>query len=264
MKNNNMAETAKNGQTATQNIQPEKVVKSLDRIKGLKDAKKDKTPTGKVVSLKETEERRKAREKAYHDFRIGSLRRRCKRMKISEEETEKLVKELEAQLNEPNNYSVLLIIDTPDIAFTKEALKNNKIDARIIGDYYAWIDCDQNTLNKLREILPQKVKIHPYVKKKPPVLPKERVVSKHKKPTNNTSSKKAATKAARKAIKMMKFAGRKKGIGKKLAKLKKHTTLLEIKAKKGSKSKNSGNITPVHKNPSKSIKTMPKASKKAA
>jgi len=40
--------------------------------------------------------------------------------------------------------------------------------------------------------------------------------------------------------------------------------LLEIKAKKASKSKSSGNITPVHKNPSKSLKTMPKASKKAA
>jgi len=61
------------------------------------------------------------------------------------------------------------------------------------------------------------------VKKNPTISLK----AKDKKPTSNTANKKTATKAAHKAIKMMRFASRPKGKGKAAAKGIKHTTLLK-------------------------------------
>ena len=80
MKNNKNVETAQKGQTTTKNTQPENVKNDLKKIQEHRDAKKSKTPTGKVTLLKETEARKKARKEQYDNFRINALKRRCKRM----------------------------------------------------------------------------------------------------------------------------------------------------------------------------------------
>ena len=232
MKQNTSVETAQKSQ-ATNNIQPEKVKNALKKIDDIRKSKNN-APTTKVVSLKETEARKKAREESYKNFRIGCLRRRCKNMKMSEEDIEKAVKKLIEQLEQPNDYQILIMFNKPEINLAKEALKNANINARILADNHAWIDGDENLLKKLREILPPKVKIHPYVKKKPPILEKN-IPDKEKKPTTNTKARKTAAKAARKAINMMNFVARKKTCGKAAAKAIKRKTLLEIKRQKKAK-----------------------------
>ena len=187
--------------------------------------------------MKETLARKEAREKEYRNFRIAALKRRCKRMKLSEEETKKAVDALINQLNEPAEYQILMIFNKTDIKMVKEILANAKIDARILGDYYAWIDGDKALLDKLRGILPPKTKIHPYAKKKPPVLEK-RIPDKQKKPTNNMAAKKKAAQLKRKNDNLAKLKARKKRPGKV--------------------------VRMTHKNPSKRLKKAPRTLKKAA
>ena len=197
----------------------------------------DKTPTGKVKTLKTAEQRRKEREEQFKNFRINSLKRRCKRMKMSDEDTEKYVKALIEQMKEPANYSILMFFNKENIGMVKQALLKAKIDLRIIGDYYAWVDGDSALLAKLREILPPKTKIHPYVKKKPPILEK-REPDKKKKPTVNTKTVKKDAKLRRKS-----------------------RNLAVLKARKSKKGKI---MTMVHKKPSNSLKKASKDLKKAA
>lgn len=244
MKNNSTVDTAKNGQT-TNKIDTEKVTAT----------KKTKVPTGKVVNMKETEARRKAREDAYKAFRINALRRRCARMKLSDEETESLVQKLIKQMNEPTTYQILVLFKKKDKKMIGEMLTNNKIEHHILGDYFTWIDGDTEVLKKLREILPTGTTIHPYAKKKPPIL-ERKIPDKEKKPTSNTAAVKKAAKTRRKLNNKKLFDSRKKSVGKAAAKANKRKMLLELKAKRKAKA-----MQMVNKAPSKVIN---KKFKKAA
>lgn len=250
MKKNNNVETAQKGQT-TRNMQPEKVVKALQKIDDIRK-NKNNAPTGKVVSLKETEERKKAREQEYRNFRIGALRRRAQRMKLSEEEINSLIEKLKKQLDEPTTYQILVMFTKDKKAFVKEALANANINTTIITDIYTWVDGGKDVLDKLREILPTDVKIHPYTKKKPPIL-ERKIPDKVKKPSANTANRKTAAKAARKAINMMKVVSRKKNRGKAAAKAEKRKTLLEIKRNRKN-SKRGKVVKMAHKKPSEALK----------
>lgn len=179
--------TANNGETPKQNIKH--IYASV---------KKDKTPTGKVKTLKSAEERKKAHEEQYRTFRINALKRRAARMKLPDEEIEKLVEKLLKQLDAQKEYNILLLFTDKEYDLIKEALKNSKIDYKILTDVYGWINGDSSTLAKLREILPVEVKIHPYAKKMEPIL-KTTAAPSTKKPTNNTAEAKTAAKAARKS-----------------------------------------------------------------
>ena len=184
-------------------------VETAQKSQATNDIKKKEL---KVVSLKETKARKEAREKEYRNFRINALKRRCERMKMSEEETNKAVEALIKQLNEPTSYQILMLFNKDDIKMVKEALTNAKIDIRILGDYYAWIDGDKKLLDKLREILPTRTKIHPYVKKKPPVL--EKRIPDKKKPSNNSKTVAKNAKVKRKKINLAVVKARKKRAGK--------------------------------------------------
>ena len=153
--------------------------------------KKDKTPTGKVKTLAIRKQRRKEHEEQYKNFRINSLKRRAKRMGLTEEQTNQKVEELIKQINSPNQYSVLIVFNPANIDMVKQALKKEDLVYDIIGKNYAYIPADDDTLKTIREILPGIAKIYPYVKKKPSVLADVKPAS-VKKPSNN---KNAATKA---------------------------------------------------------------------
>lgn len=167
-------------------------------------------------------------EEKYRNFRINALRRRCKRYGMNEEQIEGLVKKLVEQLDSPKQYRILVMYNRNDAKLFEEALKNAEITYLFHADEYIYVDGNQTILNKIREIAPSSAKIYPYVKKMESVIP-EQVKIKEKKPTNNTKAKKVAAKAARKAIKMMHDAGRKKGKGKAAAKIKRHKINLELK-----------------------------------
>ena len=170
MKKNKTVETAQKGQATTKNTQPENVKNDLKKIQENREAKKSKTPTGKIILLKETEARKKARKEQYDNFRINALIRRCKRNKISEEETEKLVEKLKKQLNSPNTYHILIMFNKNDIDLVKQALKKENLEYKMIADSYLYIDGDTEVLSTLRGIMPPSAKIYPHVMKKPPVL----------------------------------------------------------------------------------------------
>ena len=221
----------------------------------------DKTPTGKVKTIKDREKIKKEREEQYKNFRVSALKRAAKRRGLSEEETKKKVEELLVQLDTPNSYLVLVLFHPNDQNLVKEALKNEGLVWKMMSNSHFYIDADQETLGTLREIMPPSAKIHPYVKKKPAILPVEEPPKKNKKPKNRASIRAAAkaAKKARKAAKMAACKNRKKNAGKAYAKMRKQIKLL--KAKKGRKA------TTVQLKTKKGSMTLKKAStnvKKAA
>lgn len=182
MKDNNTVDTAQKGQTANK-IQSEKV----------QNAKKDKTPTGKVTVISEKESKRKAREEQYRNFRINALKRRASRMGLSEEEIEKAVKKLIEQMYAPKEYNILIMVVKPEIKMLKEALAKEGIKYAFCGDDFVSVNGNQNVLAKIREIAPTSAKIYPHAKKMESVLPKKEYI-KTKKPSNNSKEKAAAAK----------------------------------------------------------------------
>ena len=198
MKNNNTVDTAKNGQTTTK-TQPERVQKDLAKIQEIKNAKKSKTPTVKVTLLKETEARRKAREEQYKNFRVNALKRRCKRMGLSDEDTGKYIEKLLKQLASPNSYRILIMFASKDKNLVVQALKKEDLVYNMMANSHFFIEGDQEVLDTLQGIMPPSAKIYPYVKKKDPVIPEE-VRVKAKKPTNNTDKKKAEARTNRKNV----------------------------------------------------------------
>lgn len=203
------------------------------------------TPTGKVKTLKSAEERRKTCEEQFRNFRINALKRRCARMKYTEEQTEEFIKKLIEQMDAPKEYSILIMLSAKDGSMMKEALAKAKINYKYHGDTYFSIDGNQEVLTKIREIAPPSAKIYPYAKKMESVLPKqEKEVI--KKPTNNTPEKKTAANPKRtmnKAVKSTRYFHRvQKGRYKNLREVflahkrsKKHkATTVQLNAKKSS------------------------------
>lgn len=214
----------------------------------------DKTPTGKVKTIKDKEAIKKAREEQYKNFRIGALKRRAKRMGLSEEETKKKIEELLVQLDTPNSYSVLILFNPKDENLVVQALKNEDLTWKMKSNSHLFIDADQETLATLRSIMPPTAKIHPYVKKKPPVLPAQNIQKEEKKPKNRASIRAAAkaAKAARKAANRIKNK-----TGKKLNRYSKQKNLAVWRALRASK-KAPGTV--VQLNPKKRSKSSKKAS----
>lgn len=149
----------------------------------------DKTPTGKVKTIKDRDKIRKEREEQYKNFRLGALERRAKRMGLSEEEIKKKKEELLNQLDTPNSYDVLVLFSAKDYNLVKEAMNNEDLVYKILGNSYVWMVADQEALKTIREIMPPGSKIHPYVKKKPSVLPIAKSKAKAKRPGPKTTKK---------------------------------------------------------------------------
>lgn len=216
----------------------------------------DKTPTGKVKIKKAAEERRKAREESYKAFRINALTRRCKRMKISEEDTKKYVEKLIAQLEAPHMYAIHVLFKTGQkekkqlSSLAREAILNSKIEYKILTKDWAYIIGDSTVLAKLREILPTLATIHPYVMKAEPILPVTQPSEKKK--SNNSKDKAAEAKAARK-MKKVSYNTNRARRSKTLSIGAKRKRLAELK-----KSRKATISHAVHKKPSVSLK---KASK---
>ena len=188
----------KNFKVATDNGQTPK--QDTKHIFATVNVKKDKTPTDKVKTLKDKEALKKEREEQYKNFRIGALKRRAKRMGLTEEQTKVKVEELIKQINTPNQYLVLVMFNPDDKDMNTQALKNEGIVWKMQGSNYFYIEADQDTLGTIRGIMTPGSKIHPYVKKKPPILPvQEQPKSKAKQKTK--AERKAAAKAAKNARK---------------------------------------------------------------
>lgn len=165
----------------------------------------------KVKTLEDRKKRKEEREKQYENFRINALRRRCKRMKFSEELTNKAVEELKKQLKEPASYKILLTFKKGNKNFVIQALKNAKIEAKSIMDSHSWIYGDSKILDKIREILPTSVKICPYKEPAKNILSGLKPeVKTEKKPTNNTPAVRKAAKSRRKKRNIELFAARPK------------------------------------------------------
>ena len=175
MSKNNKVDTAQKGQTTNNNS----------------------VPTGKVKTLKSAEERRKIREEQFRNFRINALKRRANRMRLSNEEIEEAIKKLKEQMDAPKEYSILIMLSKNDTAMFKEALAKEGIKYAFCGEDFVYVNGNQNTLAKIREIAPNKAKIHPYAKKMESVLPKKEYL-KTKKPSNNSKEKALTAKIARK------------------------------------------------------------------
>lgn len=233
-------DTATNGQTPKQDT------------KHLFVVEKTNVPTGKVITKEDREKRRKAREEQYKNFRIGALKRRAKRMGLTEEQTEEKVKLLIKQLEDTNDYTVLLMFNPNNAALVYAALDKESIicklrcpvNAKESQNSFCWIDADQETLGTIREIVPPGTMIHPYVKRKPPVLEAKKPKVK-KKPSNNktvahnskTKFKKRVNVAALSKVKRLEFKKQVKALKASWKAEKKASgTTVPMKPKKGSKS----------------------------
>ena len=162
----------------------------------------DKTPTGKVKTLKDKEALKKEREEQYKNFRIAALKRRAKRMGLSEEQTNVKVKELTEQLAAPNNYDITLMFNPADFNMIKQALMNEDITWKLLVSTYGFLEGDAEVLATLRTIVPKTVKIYPHVKRKPNVLPTQPPRARGAK-KRTKAEKKALAAAAKKARKTL-------------------------------------------------------------
>jgi len=222
-----------------------------------------KTPTGKVKTIKDREAIKKAREEEYKNRRVNSLKRRAKRIGLNEEQTKVKVEELLKQLNTPNSYDVLIFYNPNNRKMVEEALKNEGLTCKIIADTYLFIEADQETLGTLREIIPPGSKIHPYVKKKQPILPVEKPKSRGKK-TKTKAQKKAMAAAAKLARKKNNIAAhlshkkhselRKAEHCKKIRAINKAKKLFDKRCQKASKKKSGTVVVLANKKPSESPK----------
>jgi hypothetical protein len=131
----------------------------------------DKTPTGKVKTIKDKETIRKEREEQYKNFRINALKRRAARMQMPKEQIDKAVEDLIAQLNTPNSYTVIIFFRKKDADIVRQSFLNEGLVWNIMSDSHLITVADQETLATIRSIMPPSAKIHPYVKKKPAILP---------------------------------------------------------------------------------------------
>ena len=250
-------DTATNGQTPKQDT------------KHLFVVEKTNVPTGKVITKEDREKRRKAREEQYKNFRIGALKRRAKRMGLTEEQTEEKVKLLIKQLEDTNDYTVLLMFNPNNAALVYAALDKENIicklrcpvNAKESQNSFCWIDADQETLGTIREIVPPGTMIHPYVKRKPPVLEAKKP-NVEKKPSNNNKTiahnAKIARKIANKTGKKNLYKFKKRVNVAALSKVKRLEFKKQVKALKASwkaEKKASGTTVPMKaKNGSKSLK----------
>ena len=223
----------------------------------------DKTPTGKVKTLKDKEAVKAAREEQYKNFRIAALKRRAKRIGLSEEQTNVKVKELEEQLKAPANYSVLIWYDPKDYDMMKESIKNEDMAVDIMTSTYLFITVDSEGLGTLRSIAPPTAKIYPHVKRKPNVLPTEKPRARGAKKCTKAEKKAIATaaKKARKTLNQQKGHNVKSGAKERLEKFMRDRKAFNVArkaAKKASKTavkKSSGiTIRMKAKNRSKSVK----------
>ena len=161
----------------------------------VKIEKETKVPTGKVTTIEDKKKRKEARELAYKNFRIAALKRRATRMGLSEEDTKKAIEQLTKQLEEPNNYMILLLFNPNNKAMIVEQLKNNNIEQLISSNSHMYVEGDAAVLAKIRELVPEGTKIYPYVKKKPAILPVEDPPKARKKPLSKAEKKSAAKNA---------------------------------------------------------------------
>lgn len=210
--------------------------KNVETPKNGQDTKKkDKTPTGKVINKETRDAIRKEREEKYKNNRISAFRRRCKRMKISEEDTEKYVEKLVAQLEAPHQYAIHVLFGKDISKLAREAILNAKIECKFLTNDWAYIIGDNSVLAKLREIMPGYATVIPHVLKAEPILPAK---AEHtpKKPSNNNKNVAAKAKSTRKTNKIAYFKDRKNHHrGKSLAKTKKRLSLLEKKKSRKAK-----------------------------
>lgn len=229
---------------------------------------KDKIPTGKVKTLKAAKERKEAREKQYREFRINSLKRRAKRLNLSEDTTSELVEKLIAQLDAPKEYSILVMFNKNDGKMFKEALNKANIHYKFHSNEFFAIDGDEKVLAKIREIAPIGAKIHPYAKKMESIFKDYISKNNEKSPTNNTKEIKLQAKRARKTA--TKNAGKKLNKFKKrvniasLDKEKKRETMKKIKALRASFKAMKKTTKQLNKSRSQSFKKAYNTIKKAA
>lgn len=259
-KNNFKVETAANGQTPKQDTKHKFATANIA---------KDKTPTGKVKTLKDKEALKAAREEQYENFRVNALKRRAKRMGLSEEQINVKVEELKAQIKAPNNYDIVIMFDPADYDMVKQALMNDDITWKLLVTTYGLLEGDAEVLASLRKILPPKSKIYPHVKRKPSVLPTEkpRVRGAKKRTKAEKKALAMAAKKARKALNRNKGHNPKSAAKERLEKFMRDRKAANMARKASKKASNKTSNTVVHmkaKKRSKSVKMASMNVKQAA
>ena len=268
-KKNFKVATTEDGKTPKQNTS------KTDHIFATAKIKTDKTPTGKVKTMKDKEELRKTREEQYKSFRINALKRRAKRMGLSDEQIEVKIKELISQIESPNQYHVLIWYNPDDFDMMKQALLKEDLVVDMMTTTYLFITADADTLATLRSIAPPSAKIYPYVKRKPPILPSQQPSGRGKKTRTKAEKKSlaAAAKKARKAAKNLKskaarrqqaVAKHKEEKNKASRKAAKAKMLFDKRCQKAQKAKSSTVVQMKAKKPSVSPKKASTSLKQAA
>ena len=225
-----------------------------------------KMPNGKFISAEERKNKRKERESQYIDFRVKALKRRAKRMGLSEEETEKAVGLLMIEIDTAKTYDILIMFNRKNYDMIKQALLEKDIKYKILSNTYGYIEGDAELLNKIRELMPPGTKIHPYAKKNSPILPVRVQHAKTKKPKTKKEKKDAAfaAKKARKAANIQAHANRgehakqrKEFKNKKMRHIEKQKKLFDKRCQKALKK---GKATTVHMKAKKGSNASKKAS----
>ena len=182
-------ETANNGQTPKNEIKHPFIYKELNTVE------KTNVPTGKVKTAEDTKRRRQERENKYKNFRINALLRRAARLNLPEEKVQELVEKLREQLDAPKLYIILIMYNKNNAKMIEEIMLNNNIGWLMKSNEHMYVEGDMEFLNKIRELMPEGTKIHPYTKKLPPILKPTEPPKCRTKTLTKAAKKKAASEA---------------------------------------------------------------------
>lgn len=124
-----------------------------DKLAGIQ---KTKTSEPAKISLEQRKELQENRRKVAYNRHISSIRRRCKRMKLSDEQTNVIIENAKAQWDAAKQYNIVIVYDSSPKKKTEleKLVKDTGITSACITGSTAFLkNVPKDVVDKIRELL---------------------------------------------------------------------------------------------------------------
>lgn len=127
-----------------------------DIMDKLLDSKKTSDSSPTTITLEQRKERQENRRKVAYNRHISSIQRRCKRMKLSEEQTQAIVNKAKAQWDAAKQYDLVIVYDSSPKK--KEGInklvKDTGLQSACVTNSTAFLkNVPKDSVDKIRELL---------------------------------------------------------------------------------------------------------------
>lgn len=127
-----------------------------ERADKLADIQKAKASEPAKITLEERKALQENRRKVAYNRHISSIRRRCKRMKLSDEQTNVIIENAKAQWDEAKQYDIVIVYDSSPKKKTEleKLVKDTGITSACITGSTAFLkNVPKDVVDKIRELL---------------------------------------------------------------------------------------------------------------